>query len=477
MAKVTGFMEYKRKDPSKRPVVERITDYKEFEQLLPHKELILQAARCMDCGIPFCHSYGCPVGNRIPDWNDLVYRDQWQRALEVLHSTDNFPEITGRVCPAPCEMACTLGINEPPVSIRHIELQIVEKGWEQGWIKPQPAAWQSNKTVAVVGSGPSGLSAAQQLARKGHKVIVFEKADRIGGLLRYGIPDFKLEKWVIDRRLEQLKAEGVTFETDVNVGVDLSVRYLRRSFDAILITAGATVPRDLDIPGRKLEGIHYAMDFLAQQNKRVADYDVSKEYQYSARDKNVVVIGGGDTGSDCVGTSRRQGAKSITQIEILPKPPKQRILANPWPTWPNIFRTSSSHEEGCERMWSILSEAFTGKNRVQAVKVVRLKWSDPGEKGKQTFERLAGSEFELPADLVLLAAGFVHVEHGPMVTEAGLKLDGRGNIMVDEQYMTSVKGIFAAGDAVMGASLVVRAFFQGREAASSIDRYLVKTSE
>ncbi len=472
MAKVTGFMEYKRKDPVKRAIDERIMDFKEFEKPLKRAELTKQAARCMDCGIPFCHSYGCPVGNRIPDWNDLVYRDQWQRALEILHSTDNFPEITGRVCPAPCETACTLGINEPPVSIRHIELQIVERGWREGWITPEAAPWKSGKTVAVVGSGPAGLSAAQQLARKGHRVIVFEKSDRIGGLLRYGIPDFKLEKRIIDRRLEQLKAEGVSFEADVDVGVDLSVRYLRRSFDAILITAGASVPRDLAIPGRDLDGIHFAMDFLTQQNKRVAGDNVSSQYQYTAKDKHVIVIGGGDTGSDCVGTSRRQGAKSITQIEILSKPPKQRMLTNPWPTWPNVMRTSSSQEEGCERLWSIMSEAFIGTGRVEGVKAVRLKWSAPADGGKQTFEKAAGSEFELPADLVLLAAGFVHVEHGPMVHDAGLALDKRGNIVVDGRYMTNVKGIFAAGDTVMGASLVVRAFHQGRAAAAHMDRYL-----
>ncbi len=467
MAKPTGFMDYHREEPSKRKKSQRIHDYREFEQPLLPEKLNQQAARCMDCGVPHCHAYGCPVQNRIPDWNDMVFRDQWRRALDLLQSTDNFPEFTGRICPAPCEAACTLAIQQEPVTIRHIELQIVERGWKEGWIRPQKPAVPSGKRVAVVGSGPAGLAAAQQLARKGHEVIVFERADRIGGLLRYGIPDFKLEKWVIDRRLEQMQAEGVIFETNVNAGVDLSVRYMQRSFDAILMTTGATKPRDLEVPGRELGGVQFAMDFLTRQNKLIAGDAAAEAPELSAAGKKVVVIGGGDTGSDCVGTSIRQGASQVTQIELLAKPPDERTPVNPWPEWPAVLRTTSSHEEGCERLWSLTTRGFSGhEGKLTGLEVMELQWN-----GRQCQE-IQGSQRTLPADMVLLAMGFVHVEHGPLVKEAELCLDKRGNIVVDAHHMTCVPGIFAAGDAVQGASLVVRAIYQGRQAAAGVHRYL-----
>lgn len=473
MAKPTGFMEYDRQDPPKRGVDERVRDFREIEGLLDLDELQTQAARCMDCGIPFCHAYGCPLANRVPDWNDMVWRGRWKEALELLHSTNNLPEITGRICPAPCEAACTLSINQPAVTIRHIELQIVERGWKEGWIVPEPPAEKSGKRVAVVGSGPAGLAAAQQLRRAGHDVVVFEKADRIGGILRYGIPDFKLEKWVIDRRLEQIRAEGVTFETEVDAGRDVSPRYLTRAFDAVLITAGARVPRDLDVPGRDLAGIHFAMDFLSQQNRLNAGDSIPPDELITAAGKNVVVIGGGDTGSDCIGTSRRQGAADICQIELLPKPPDERTPDNPWPTWPLVLRTSTSHEEGCKRLWSILTKEFLGKDgHVTGLRCAELEWSEPDENGRRTFKEIPGSEFELKADLVLLAMGFLHVEHGPLVSGLGLQVDGRGNIVVDENGMTSAQGVFAAGDTISGASLVVRAIDSGRRVAAGVDRYL-----
>ncbi len=473
MVKPTGFLEYPQEKPPYRQVEERIRDYREVETFLPQDRLEIQAARCMDCGIPYCHAFGCPVKNRIPEWNDMVYRKQWRKALALLHSTCNLPEITGRVCPAPCEPACTLSINLPPVTIRHIELQIVEKGWEEGWIRPEPAPRKTGRRVGIVGSGPAGLAAAQQLARKGHEVVVFEKAGRVGGLLRYGIPDFKLEKWVIDRRLEQMRAEEVIFETNVNVGTDITVRYLRKSLDAIVIAAGAEVPRDLPVPGRDLPGIHFAMDFLTQQNMLIGGEGVPEEKRITAEGKRVVVIGGGDTGSDCVGTSRRQGAREIHQLELLPRPPEERSVYNPWPTWPVIMRTSSSHEEGCTRLWSVSTKEFLGdEDGVKKLRCVKIEWSDPDENGRSTFREIPGSEFELAADLVLLAMGFVHVEHGPLVTEFGLERDARGNLVVDSQLMTSVPGVFAAGDSMVGASLVVRAIDYGRIAAEGADRYL-----
>ena len=473
MAKPTGFMEHDRRDPSKRAVDERVADYAEIEQLLSPEELETQAARCMDCGIPFCHSYGCPVANIMPEWQDLVYRGKWREALEVLHTTNNFPEVTGRICPALCEAACTLSINQDPVTIRHIELQLAERGWREGWIVPQPAERETGKSVAVIGSGPAGLAAAQQLARAGHGVTLYEKAGRIGGILRYGIPDYKLDKGVIDRRAEQMAAEGVVFETGVDVGADISPAYLRRTFDAVLLTMGSRTPRDLPVPGRDLDGVHLALQFLTQQNRRNAGDSIPDAESITAEGKHVLVIGGGDTGSDCIGTSRRQGALSVTQVELLPKPPEGRAEDNPWPTWPLILRTSTSHEEGCERLWSIQTKEFTGRDgRVAAAQCVKLEWSEPDETGRRSFAEIEGSEFEIKADLVLLAMGFVHVEHGPLVELLGLETDGRGNIIVDEDFMTAESGIFSAGDSVKGASLVVHAIAAGRKAAEGIDRYL-----
>lgn len=473
MAKPTGFLEYARKNPPKRPVSERVRDFREIEEMLPSEELIEQAARCMDCGIPYCHAFGCPLKNRVPDWNDMVYHGDWEKALRLLHATNNFPEFTGRICPAPCEAACTLMIGGAPVSIRQIEIQIVEKGWREGWIRPQTAEKKTGRRVAVIGSGPAGLAAAQQIVRAGHDAVVFEKDDRVGGLLRYGIPDFKLEKTILDRRLEQLRAEGVRFETGVHIGADLSVAYLERSFDAILITTGSRVPRDLPIPGRDLRGIRFAMEFLAQQNRRVAGDAIPPETAISAEGKNVVVIGGGDTGSDCIGTSRRQGARSITQIELLPEPPEQRPEDNPWPLWPQILRTSSSQEEGCERLWSVSTKEFEGaRGAVERLKCARLEWSEPDAQGRRTFREIAGSEFELKADLVLLSMGFLHTEHDPLVSQFGVKTDRQGNILVDRDFMTSVKGVFAAGDSTKGQSLVVHAIYLGRQAGDAVNRFL-----
>jgi glutamate synthase (NADPH/NADH) small chain len=478
MAKPTGFKEYARRNAPKRAVDDRVQDYAEIEQPLTREELETQAARCMDCGVPFCHSFGCPLANVVPEWNDLVYRGQWERALELLHETNNFPEITGRICPALCEAACTLSINAEPVTIRHIELQLAERGWEEGWIKPEPPLWRSGKGIAVVGSGPAALAAAQQLARAGHDVTVYERADRIGGILRYGIPDFKLEKSVLDRRMAQMEAEGVTFETGVDVGVDIAPKYLLKQYDAVLLAVGSRQPRDLDVPGRELDGIHFALRFLTQQNRRVAGDEMPPDEAIWAKGKHVVVIGGGDTGSDCVGTSRRQGAESITQIELLPKPPEDRPIENPWPTWPVILRTSTSHEEGCERLWSVLTKEAVGEEgRVKALRCVRLEWSEPDANGRRSFSEVPGSEFEIPADLVLLAMGFLHVEHGPLVQQLGLETGRRGDITVDDDFMTSVPGIFAAGDSTKGASLVVHAIALGREAAEAIDRYLDTDAE
>ena len=470
MAKPTGFMEYPRQEQSYPPAAERVKHYREFALPLPADKLNEQAARCMDCGIPFCHS-GCPVFNRIPEFNDLVYRDKWREAIENLHSTNNFPEITGRVCPAPCEASCTLNIQHSPVSIKHIELQIIEHAFAEGWVVPRPPDRKTSKRAAIVGSGPAGLAAAQQLARAGHDVTVFEKDDRIGGLLRYGIPDFKLEKHIIDRRLEQLEAEGVTFEAGVEVGLDVSARYLRKMFDAICLCMGAGQPRTLDAPGAEAGNVRFAMDFLTQQNRRVAgDPEPPPEQVISARDKVVVVIGGGDTGSDCVGTSVRQGAKQVHQWEILPQPPEGENPATPWPMWPQIMRTSTSHQEGCTRRWSVLTKELAGSGGLaRRIRACEADWSN-GPNGWEMKER-PGTEFTKKADLILLAMGFVHVVHGGLIEQLGLKLDQRGNIVIDD-YMTSEQGIFAAGDTALGASLVVRAIYQGREAAAAMDRYL-----
>lgn len=470
MAKPTGFMDYNRKEVAHRPAEERVRDFQEMDIAHPEEVLIEQAARCMDCGIPFCHGMGCPLGNRIPEFNDLVYKGKWQEACDNLHTTNNFPEITGRICPALCEASCTLGINAEPVLIKHIELQIVERGWEKGWIRPMPAAVKTGKRVAIVGSGPAGLAAAQQLARAGHDVTVFEKDEKVGGLLRYGIPDFKLDKKILDRRLEQLQAEGVQFQTGVTVGVDISSRYLKKMFDAICITMGAGQPRDLDVPGRELDGVYFAMDFLGMQNRLVSGELKAEEQTISAENKVVVVIGGGDTGSDCVGTSIRQGAKKVYQMEIMPEPPEQRPDYTPWPYWPHIKRTSTSHEEGCERRWNVLTKELIGQNgKLTELRGCEVKW-EKGEKGMQMTE-VPDSGFSLKVDLVLLAMGFVHVAHSGLVEQLGVKLDNRGNIVV-ENSMTSEAGIFAAGDASRGASLVVWAIDEGRQCAGAIDEWL-----
>lgn len=468
-----GFLEYKKKDFLYKDVAERLCNFHEFLILQPQEEIKKQGARCMDCGIPYCHVMGCPVYNLIPEWNDLVYHGKWREAYERLELTNNLPEITGRICPAPCQTACTLSINSSPVTIKQIELAIIEEAFTRGWVKPHPPLNQTGKKVAIIGSGPAGLSAAQGLRRKGHKVIVFEKENKVGGLLRYGIPDFKLEKWVIDRRIEQMKAEGIEFETDVHIGEDLSVRYLKKSFDAIFIAAGAGEPRDLNIPGRGLEGIHFAMEYLTKVNKYLAG-DLSENDIISAKKKTVLVIGGGDTGSDCVGTANRQGAKKVYQYEILPEPKLWQEDWNPeWPFWPAILRTSSAHEEGCEREWSILTKRFLGRGiHVKQAYCTRVQWI-PDKKATQTkMEEIPDSEFILDVDLVLLATGFVHVEHSKLLKDLMVQLDKRGNIKVTKEYSTSCPGVFAAGDAVTGASLVVRAIYNGRQAALQVDEYL-----
>ena len=467
MAKTTGFLETPREEVDHRPVSQRVRDFDEVEVPLSAERLVRQASRCMDCGVPFCHGIGCPLANRVPEFNDLVYRGRWREACENLHSTNNFPEITGRVCPAPCEAACTLSINDQPVLIKHIELQIAERGFEEGWIGPVPPRRKTGNRVAVIGSGPAGLAAAQQLARSGHDVVVFDKDARPGGVLRYGIPDFKLPKHIIDRRLGQLLAEGVEFQMGVAVGEDISARYLRRTFDAVCLTMGAGEPRDLNVPGRGYENIHFAMEYLTQANRLLAGKALPWEELISARDKVVAVIGGGDTGSDCVGTARRQGAREIHQWEILPQPPEGANPATPWPNWPSIMRTTSSHEEGCRRRWGVMTQRFGGIGvRVSQLHAVEVDWSGGSPK------EIPGAEFALGVDLVLLAMGFLHVTHGGLVEQLGLKLDSRGNIAVDDDGMTSEPGIFAAGDAVSGASLVVRAISAGRLAAAGIDRFL-----
>ena len=470
MGEVKGFLKYKRQDAGLRPVLERIRDFDELDLTLTPDQLRQQAARCMDCGIPFCHGVGCPLKNCIPDFNELVYKNRWQQACELLHSTNNFPEITARVCPAPCETACTLSISDEPVLIRHIEFQIVERGFEQGWIKPQPPVKKTGKRVAIIGSGPAGLAAAQQLARAGHETVVFEKDEKVGGLLRYGIPDFKLGKHIIDRRLKQLSAEGVQFQTGVEIGRDISARYLRKMFDCVCLTMGAGQPRDLNIPGRGYENIVFAMEYLSLQNRLCSSELMDESSMISAKNKVVVVIGGGDTGSDCVGTARRQGAKQIYQLEILPKPPDTRPPDTPWPMWPRIMRTSSSHEEGCERLWSVMTKKFSGVEvRVSQLECCRAEWVKQANGLK--IKELPGTDFILPADLVILALGFEHVVHNGLIKDLGLKLDDRGNLEASN-YQTSEPWVFAAGDSVNGASLVVSAINSGREAAAAIDQWL-----
>jgi glutamate synthase (NADPH/NADH) small chain len=467
MGKITGFKEIEREVPERRPVAERINDWFEVYQPFSDEKVRSQGARCMDCGVPFCHT-GCPLTNLIPDWNDLVYRDRWRDAIRALHATNNFPEFTGRICPAPCEASCVLGINEPAVTIKNIERTIVDHAWDEGWIKPELPSQRSGKRIAVVGSGPAGLAAAQQLARAGHLVTVFEKSDRIGGLLRYGIPDFKMEKHHIDRRLTQMEAEGVTFRTGVHVGVNLSTAELRRDFHAVLLAAGSEQPRNLPIPGRDLKGIYFAMDFLPQHNKRNAGDRIPEEQWISAKGKHVVIIGGGDTGADCLGTTIRQKAASIRQFEIMPKPPNARADSTPWPLWPLMLRTESAHEEGGERMWSILTTRFEGDEQGNVTKLFTV---DVGAPPK--FELIPGTEQELPAELVLLAMGFTGPVRSGLVDELGVELDARGNVKADDDYMTSVPGVFAAGDTRRGQSLVVWAIAEGRSAARGIDKYLM----
>ncbi|MBI1179422.1 MAG: glutamate synthase small subunit [Alphaproteobacteria bacterium] len=469
MGKATGFKEFDRVDRKYAPVDERVRNYQEFVVPLAPEELNKQAARCMDCGIPFCHN-GCPVNNIIPDFNDLTYRNEWKEAFVTLDSTNNFPEFTGRICPAPCEAACTLNIDDKPVTIKTIECTIIDRAFAEGWVQPKPPAWRTGRKVAVVGSGPAGMAAAQQLARVGHDVTLYEKHKKIGGLLRYGIPDFKMEKTLIDRRVEQMEAEGVTFRTGVHVGVDVDAQELLGQFDAVLLTGGSEKPRDLPVPGRELEGIEYAMDFLPQQNRRVSGEPVGNVKEIMATGKHVVVIGGGDTGSDCIGTSFRQGALSVTQIEILPRPPERENKGLTWPNWPMKLRTSSSQAEGAIRDFAVMTTSFEGENGVvTALNCIRV---DDG------MQQVPGSEFQIPADLVLLAMGFVHPVRDGMLEQLGVKLDPRGNVEADTlRYHSSVEKVFAAGDMRRGQSLVVWAIREGRQAARAVDEYLMGTTE
>ena len=469
MGKITGFMEYQRLAEAAEDKRTRVKHYREFVLRLTDPEAGIQGARCMDCGIPFCMT-GCPVNNIIPDWNDLVYKQNWRQALDILHSTNNFPEFTGRVCPAPCEEACTLNINNDPVGIKSIEHAIIDKGWEQGWVDPEPPKHKTGKKDAVIGSGPAGLACAQQLARAGHVVVLFEKNDRIGGLLRYGIPDFKMEKHPIDRRMQQMRAEGVEFRTNQHVGKDVSAKEILAEFDAVALTGGAELPRDLPVPGRGLEGIHFAMEFLPQQNKVIAGDAVPG--QITAAGKHVVVIGGGDTGSDCVGTSNRQGAASVTQFELLPQPPEHENKPLVWPYWPIKLRTSSSHQEGCHRDWAVATKEFLGESgKVSHIKIVRVEWTD----GKMI--EVAGSETRIRADLVLLAMGFLGPVRAGLVEQFGVEQDARSNVKAPTEgpqaYYTSVPGVFAAGDMRRGQSLVVWAIREGRQCARSVDEFLM----
>jgi glutamate synthase (NADPH/NADH) small chain len=475
MGKVTGFLEEKRRTPPRRPVEERVLDYLEVYQDPPESEIRAQAARCMDCGVPFCHE-GCPLGNIIPDFNDLVYRNKWKEALDRLHRTNNFPEFTGRICPAPCESACVLSINDDPVTIEFIEKTIADRGFSEGWLVPRPPPRRTGKRVAIVGSGPAGLAAADQLNRAGHHVTVFEKQDRFGGLLRYGIPDFKLEKWVIDRRLELMEAEGVEFRARVHIGVTLSAQTLLDDYDAIVIAAGAEAPRDLPVPGRELNGIHFAMPFLEQQNRRVASDSIEDDKGIVAAGRTAVVLGGGDTGSDCIGTSHRQGVAQLYNFELLEKPPEGRTEETPWPVHPlpsQILRTSSSHEEGGERDWGISTTHFSGSGgKVEKLHAVRVRFAEPDPvTGRRALEPVPGSEFTLDVNLVLLALGFLGPVREGMLEQLGVEMTERGNIAT-RGYTTSVPGVFAAGDARRGQSLVVWAIAEGRECAAEVDRYL-----
>ena len=476
MGKPTGFVEFRRAKWPARPVAERIRDWKEVYLPFPEAELKAQAARCMDCGVPFCHQ-GCPLGNLIPDWNDFVYRDRWAEAIERLHATNNFPEFTGKLCPAPCEGSCVLGINDDPVTIKAVELAIIEHAFDHGWVAPQPPAVRTGKRVAVVGSGPAGLAAAQQLNRAGHWVTVFERADRIGGLLRYGIPEFKMEKRFLDRRLALMEKEGVVFQPNADIGVTVPAAELRREFDALVLACGAGQPRDLPVPGRELRGIHFAMEYLTLQNRRCEGDPIPDDQFITARDKRVVIIGGGDTGADCLGTVHRQGARSVHQFELLPRPPDTRAPDNPWPQWPNIFRVSSAHEEGGERWYSVSTQRFLGddQGRVRALEAVRVEMVREG--GRVSFRPLPGTEFTLEADLVLLAMGFLGPERRGPIEELGLRLTERGTVWRDENWMTSVPGVFTCGDMQRGQSLIVWAIAEGRSCARGVDLYLMGRSD
>lgn len=474
MGKPTGFIEFTRELPSKRPIADRVKDYKEFVDRLPEEKLNQQSGRCMNCGVPFCHS-GCPLGNVIPEFNDAIYNKSWQEAYDILSSTNNFPEFTGRICPAPCESACVLGINQPPVTIEEIEKHIIEIAFEKGFVKPRKPNVRTGKKIAVVGSGPSGLAAAAQLNFAGHQVTVFERDDAPGGLLRYGIPDFKLEKWVIDRRIAVMEEEGVIFKCNANVGVNVSINDLLREFHAIVLAGGSTIPRDLPIPGRELKGVYFAMEFLKQQNKRVANRLVDGE-DLLATGKNVVVIGGGDTGSDCVGTSNRHGATTVTQFELLPKPPVGRTENMPWPTYPMTLKITSSHEEGADRYWSIATKSFIGdeNGNLKALRIVDLEWTISADGRPAKFVEKEGTEREIPCELALLAMGFVHPQHEGLIKQLGVELDERGNVKATEQaFQTNIQKIFTAGDMRRGQSLVVWAISEGRECARKVDEYLM----
>jgi glutamate synthase (NADPH/NADH) small chain len=477
MGKATGFMELDRIERGYEPVEDRVKHFKEFLVPLDGKEISKQGARCMDCGIPYCHQ-GCPVNNLIPDWNDLVYNNRWKDAIDLLHSTNNFPEFTGRICPAPCEASCTLNITDNPVAIKTIECSVVDRGWEEGWIKPQISVTKTNKKIAVIGSGPSGLACAQQLARAGHSVVVFEKNARIGGLLRIGIPDFKMEKHLIDRRMSQMEAEGVEFKVNSHIGVDISFDDLNKEFNAIVFCGGSEKPRDLPVEGRELDGVHFAMEFLSQQNDRVSGENVDSSVEILAKNKNVLVIGGGDTGSDCVGTSNRQGAKSVTQLELLDQPPTIEDKALTWPNWPMKLRTSTSHEEGCERNWSVLTKSFEGNNgKVSRANCVKVEWLKDNS-GKMKMSEIKGSEFSFEVDLVLLAMGFVHPIHENLIHKTGVELTNNGTVKADDiEYKTSIDKFFVAGDSRRGQSLVVWAIKEGRQCARSIDQFLMGKSD
>ncbi len=476
MGKPTGFMEFKRAKQPYRPVKERIRDWHQVMAPWPVEELKRQGARCMDCGIAFCHQ-GCPLGNLIPDWNDLVYRNQWEEAIDRLHATNNFPEFTGTLCPAPCEGSCVLGINDDPVTIKAVELAIVDRAFAEGWVKPQPPAVATGKKIAIVGSGPAGLAAAQQLARAGHAVTVFERDDRIGGLLRYGIPEFKMEKRVLDRRLAQMVAEGVVFKTGAHAGVNLGMDELCRNFDAVLLTAGACAPRDLSIPGRDLKGVHFAMDYLRLQNRRCEGDSIPETEFISAQGKHVVIIGGGDTGADCLGTAHRQHPASVQQLEIMPRPPDHRVPSNPWPEWPAVYRVSSAHEAGGERLYAVASKRFIGDGdgRVKELELVKVEWQR--EDGRMSLKEIPGTTFTIPCGLALLAMGFTGPERAGMVAQLDLKLTERGNVWRDQNWMTSKPGVFTAGDMQRGQSLIVWAIAEGRSAARGIDFFLMGASD